>query len=207
MMIGEDWLDLEDSVNYRVISMKGWNRDMIWPETGLEWYAPSPNLPTFIHAYVYLGTVLFEGTTLSEGRGTDDPFLQIGHPGFSYPTSVMDSLARKYNVTIEPITFIPRTMPGKARNPKHEGDTCRGIRIAVANLHSFENPVAFGAELLRVMLDHTESGKIKSLLYNLAGTKERIENFIENPGMDPADSWSIDKQKFLKQRQSYLLYP
>jgi len=207
MMIGEGWLDLNKSANYRVIAMKGWSRDMLWPETGLDWHAPSPNLPTFKHAYVYLGTVLFEGTTLSEGRGTDDPFLQIGHPEFEYQKPVMDSISRRYNVTMESTTFTPRSIKGKAPNPKHEGEHCEGVRISISDLNRFDEPVAFGADLLRVMLDHTKSGTIKPFLYNLAGTKKRIERFIKNDKLLPSDAWKNDKLEFLKLRRKYLLYP
>ena len=71
MMAGEGWLETDSDPILRVIEMDGWNRSMLWPATELPWIAPSPNLPTFEHAYVYLGTCLIEGTSLSEGRGTN----------------------------------------------------------------------------------------------------------------------------------------
>ena len=51
---------------------------MLWPETDLPWVPPSPNLPTFEHAYIYLGTCLIEGTTMSEGRGNRKPLPAAG---------------------------------------------------------------------------------------------------------------------------------
>ena len=60
--------------------MEGWSRDMYWDATGLPWVMPSPNMPTLDTAIVYPGTVLFEGTMLSEGRGTTRPFELIGAP-------------------------------------------------------------------------------------------------------------------------------
>src|SRR5699024_5423670 len=80
MMVGEHWIDTTDSTDLRVIPMKGWKRSMKWPDTGLNWIPPSPNLPTFRHAYLYLGMVLFEGVNISEGRGTKDPFMKVGAP-------------------------------------------------------------------------------------------------------------------------------
>src|SRR5699024_5356082 len=53
MMVGEHWIDYEKKPALRVIKMKGWDRSMKWSETGLEWFAPSPNLPRFENAYVY----------------------------------------------------------------------------------------------------------------------------------------------------------
>ena len=63
-----------------VIAMQGWRRDMYHDATGLPWVLPSPNIPTPDTAIVYPGTVLFEGTNLSEGRGTTRPFELVGAP-------------------------------------------------------------------------------------------------------------------------------
>ena len=67
-----------------VVEMEGWRREMFADETGLPWVMPSPNMPTLDTAVVYPGTVLFEGTLLSEGRGTTRPFelrRRAGHRG------------------------------------------------------------------------------------------------------------------------------
>src|SRR4029453_1282184 len=63
-----------------VIPLAGWRRPMYFDETGLPWVMPSPNIPTLDSAIVYPGAVLFEGTMLSEGRGTTRPFELIGAP-------------------------------------------------------------------------------------------------------------------------------
>ncbi|HEX9368449.1 MAG TPA: DUF1343 domain-containing protein, partial [Vicinamibacterales bacterium] len=63
-----------------VVPMDGWTRSMYFDQTGLPWVLPSPNIPTLDTAIVYPGGVLFEGTTLSEGRGTTRPFELIGAP-------------------------------------------------------------------------------------------------------------------------------
>ncbi|MDX1591155.1 MAG: DUF1343 domain-containing protein, partial [Balneolaceae bacterium] len=65
MIAGEEWVNFESEPQLRVISMEGWSRSMKWPDTGLEWIPPSPNLPTYEHAFIYPGTVYFEGTNLS----------------------------------------------------------------------------------------------------------------------------------------------
>lgn len=69
--------DVPDPV---VVPMAGWHRTMRWHETGLSWVMPSPNMPTPDTALVFSGTCLFEGTNLSEGRGTTRPFELIGAP-------------------------------------------------------------------------------------------------------------------------------
>ena len=63
-----------------VVPMEGWRRDMYFPDTGLPWVLPSPNLPTWSSALVYPGQVLWEGTNISEGRGTALPFEMFGAP-------------------------------------------------------------------------------------------------------------------------------
>ncbi|MED4585056.1 DUF1343 domain-containing protein [Brevibacillus choshinensis] len=63
-----------------VIPMRGWTREMLFEDTGLPWVPPSPNMPTVDTAEVYPGNGLFEGTNLSEGRGTTRPFEWIGAP-------------------------------------------------------------------------------------------------------------------------------
>ncbi len=64
-------------INLSVIAMEGWQRSMLFPETGLPWIPPSPNMPTFDTAEVYPGMCLFEGVNISEGRGTTTPFQLI----------------------------------------------------------------------------------------------------------------------------------
>jgi len=78
MMKNKKWINYENEPIVNVIKMEGWERDMIWPDTGLEWIPPSPNLSTFNQAFFYSGTVFFEGTDFSEGRGTEKPFLTAG---------------------------------------------------------------------------------------------------------------------------------
>src|SRR5207249_4518122 len=63
-----------------VVPMEGWRRRMLFPDTGLPWVLPSPNMPTFDTAVVYPGQVLLEGTNLSEGRGATRPFEIFGAP-------------------------------------------------------------------------------------------------------------------------------
>ena len=64
-----------------VVTMEGWRREMYHDDTRAPWVMPSPNIPTLDSAIVYPGTVLFEGTNVSEGRGTTRPFELVGAPG------------------------------------------------------------------------------------------------------------------------------
>lgn len=198
MMIGERWLRVVKQPKLRVIPAEGWERDMKWPNTGLEWHPPSPNLPTFEHAFAYLGTVLFEGTNISEGRGTSDPFLKIGAPFLNLQEDKLAKLQENFpGVNIQQITFTPVSIPGKARNPKYEGQSCRGVKIVVSNYDTFD-PVLFGVRLLKLMDEASEQVEIDDFIFKLAGS-EAIQNY--NTGV-----WQGQIDTFREARKPYLIY-
>lgn len=124
-----------------VVPMRGWRRSMLWAETGLPWVPPSPNMPTPDTALVYAGAVLFEGTNLSEGRGTTRPFEFVGAPWID-----ADALAETMNreqlsgVYFRPAVFEPTFH-------KHAGQRCGGCQIHVTDRRAFR-PVLAAVTLL-----------------------------------------------------------
>lgn len=203
MMAGEEWLSTENKPEIKVIEMSGWERSMLWPETELPWIAPSPNLPTFEHAYVYLGTCLIEGTTLSEGRGTENPFLTIGSPGTQLSD---DNFARLNNqisgARIEPIEFTPETIPGVASNPKHEGQQSFGVRIFVDDYRLYD-PFQNGLILLAELMKNSPDASTNNFLYRLAGT-EKVNQIIS--GEVEPDEADFGLDSYLDARNAYMLY-
>lgn len=198
MMTAERWLHTVKQPRLKVIKMKGWERSMKWPETGLEWYPPSPNLPAFEHAYMYLGTVLFEGTNISEGRGTSDPFLTIGSPFTKLSDDSLQFLRKEFPaVSIEPVTFTPKSIPGKSLNPKFEDQQCFGVTIKVENFDDVD-PVRFGVSLLKMILTDSNKAKMNDFIYKLAGSVA-VKTF-------DTKQWGQDITSFKKDRQPYLLY-
>ena len=203
MMTGENWIDFNQQPDIRVVEMEGWDREMRWPDTGLNWVPPSPNLPTFEHAFLYLGTVFYEGTTLSEGRGTPNPFLTIGDPTTKLTPEQLNHLQNlSGSLTIEEATFTPISIPGFAPTPKHEGSESYGISISALD-YDFD-PVLAGLEIFKTMLDATEVYEQYRFLYLLAGTRE-IDRLIG--GDISVDQLEFDLDSFLERRSSYLLYP
>ena len=198
MMIGERWLQVEQQPRLRVIPAEGWERTMKWPETGLDWHPPSPNLPTFEHAFAYLGTVLFEGTNISEGRGTSDPFLKIGAPFLNLKKDQLAALKEEFpEAGIEAITFTPASIPGKSLHPKYEGETCRGVKIGIKDFGSFD-PVLFGVRLLEVMEQSSGQVEMNDFIFKLAGNKE-IKSFNTS-------GWEGEIAAFREARKPYLVY-
>ncbi len=112
-----------------VVEMTGWRREMSFADTGLDWIAPSPNMPTEDTAWIYPGMCLVEGTELSEGRGTTRPFEQCGAPfvdGHALAAR-LGELTRDHpvgEVCLRPCTFLPMFQ-------KHAGRPCGGVFLHV----------------------------------------------------------------------------
>jgi uncharacterized protein YbbC (DUF1343 family) len=107
----------------RVVPMDGWQRAMTFPETGLPWVMPSPNMPTFDTAVVYPGGCLIEGTLLSEGRGTTRPFELWGAPSLDLEPLLSLDL---HGFTLRPVEFQPTFQ-------KHADQSCRGVQVHVTD--------------------------------------------------------------------------
>ncbi|NBC65522.1 MAG: DUF1343 domain-containing protein [Bacteroidetes bacterium] len=202
MAVGENWLDTDAQPHIRVIQMDGWTRDMKWPDTGLDWVAPSPNLPTFDHAFMYLGTVYFEGTSLSEGRGTDDPFLTAGAPATYLSDGVLEDLNNlSGNVSVEAAEFTPESIPGVAISPKHQDTVCYGVKISL-NGYDFD-PVRTGLGIFASLVQSTPENDTRDFIYLLAGSTE-IDQLMS--GEVSVDEIDFELDDFLKNREGYLLY-
>ncbi|TVQ03643.1 MAG: DUF1343 domain-containing protein, partial [Balneolaceae bacterium] len=200
MMVGERWINFEKEPDVRVVPMEGWNRDMKWPDTGLRWVAPSPNLPTFEHAYFYLGTVFYEGTTLSEGRGTIDPFLLMGDPSTTLSDEDIERLQNiSSSIRIEPTQFTPMSIPGVAPTPKHEGEVCYGVYLSAID-YEFD-PVRAGLEIFSIIMRATKTYELRPFRYRLAGTRD-IDRLIR--GQIHAADIDFGLEGYLEQRKAYL---
>lgn len=128
-----------------VIPMEGWKRPMTWAGTGRPWVSPSPNLRSAEAALAYPGTALLEATNVTEGRGTESPFLLLGAPWLD-PSAFTISAP---GFQLEPVSFTPRSSPA-APSPKHQGQQCRGLRVRVTDPAAAE-PYRLGVTLLAVL--------------------------------------------------------
>ncbi|MEO6212276.1 MAG: DUF1343 domain-containing protein [Vicinamibacterales bacterium] len=129
------------NADLQVIPMEGWRRGMFYDETALPWVMPSPNIPTLDSAIVYPGAVLFEGTGLSEGRGTTRPFELIGAPWIDGDRYAAAMNARELpGVHFRPVFFEPTFQ-------KHAKHPCGGCQLHVADRQVFK-PVRTAIEML-----------------------------------------------------------
>lgn len=194
-----------------VVPMEGWRRDMYFDDTRIPWVLPSPNIPTVDTAVVYPGTVLFEGTNVSEGRGTTRPFELLAAPWVD-----AEPFASALNrLDLPGVRFRPAVIEPTFH--KHAKTTCGGCQIHVLDRQTFR-PVEAGVALIAAFracapdrfqwrdppyeYEHT-----KLPIDILAGSSELREQ-IES-GMaarDIARSWQDPVSKFETARRRYLIY-
>lgn len=120
-----------------IVPMKGWKREMFYEDTKLPWVLPSPNLPTIDGCFTFVGTVLFEGTTLSEGRGTTRSLEIIGHPKikpFEMYAEIQSIFDRNKlsGFKLRPMHFLPTFQ-------KHKGLPCGGYQIHITERLKFDS--------------------------------------------------------------------
>ena len=132
--------------NLHVVPMEGWIRSMVYQDTGLPWVLPSPNIPTPETVFPYVGTCIFEGTNLSEGRGTTKPFHLIGAPWLR-PDEVIDrfNTYQLNGIMLRKHYFTPMFS-------KHQNALCAGIEFHVMD-HEKAELVYAGMVLFKIIKD------------------------------------------------------
>ena len=193
----------------KVIRMKNWRRNSFFSDYNIEWVNPSPNIPDFETALIYPSTVFLEGTNVSEGRGTENPFKQIGAPFINSKELITELNSFQQNgISIKPLSFIPVSIPGKAENPKYKNVRCNGISINIENPAEFR-PIVFGIQLLYTLHRlYPEKFRFESAFFDrLMGEKHTREMIINNETPDVIiTSWKPGLENFIKIRTKYLLY-
>ncbi len=137
----------KEKANLEVIKMQYWKREMYFEDTQLPWLLPSPNLARAECSFTFPATVLFEGTILSEGRGTTQSLEIVGHPKiepFSFYENHLSSIVKKSRLegfSLRPITFLPTFQ-------KQANKVCGGFQIHVTNKSTFK-PWRVGQMIMR----------------------------------------------------------
>jgi uncharacterized protein YbbC (DUF1343 family) len=187
-----------------VVPMRGWERSMWWEDTGIPWVNPSPNLRSVDATLLYPGTVFFEGTNATEGRGTDKPFQLIGAAWLTDAGTV----AREMNALRLPGVRFDSTSRTIAPNGgfKFGGKTIPMIEISVTD-RNVVRPVEVGVRLLRAIYTHHRSEwQWGPSIERLAGT-DQLRQAVEQGTIDAllAD-WSRQASDFQAQTKKYWLY-
>jgi uncharacterized protein YbbC (DUF1343 family) len=197
--------------NVEIARMERWERGAYADRTGLPWVLPSPNMPTLDTAIVYPGTVLFEGTLLSEGRGTTRPFELVGAPGVDAErfAAAMNGLELP-GVFFRPAVFEPTFQ-------KHAKQACGGCQIHVLDREAFR-PVLTGVALIQLFRHAGPSGfhwrqppyeyEHEKLPFDILAGSDVLRKQIEANAspLDIAASWHDDEREFARLRAPFLLY-
>ncbi len=194
-----------------VYAMKGWNRSMLFRQTGMHWVPPSPNLPTSDSAQVYPGQVILEGTNLSEGRGTTTPFELWGSP-YLKTELILECLAeaKLAGLVLRPARFQPSF-------DKWKGQSCTGFQIHVTDPEIYR-PYATSLTLVQaVIAAHPEEFKWNpppyeyefrhlpiEIITGSASLHSELEAGVPVP--DLAQSWQPQLRDFAQLCAPYLLY-
>jgi uncharacterized protein YbbC (DUF1343 family) len=199
-------------VDLDVVPMAGWRRGMLWRDTGLRWVMPSPNMPLPETAMVYPGQVLWEGTNVSEGRGTCRPFEIFGAP-FLRPERLLERVPPPAveGALLQPFSFKPTFH-------KWAEQECRGFHVHVLDAKAFQ-PYLTSLALLSAILREpgerfawrdppyeyeTERLPIDLILGD-AGLRKAVEKGVEP--LDLWEDWQGDLSEFREGRRGLLLYP
>jgi uncharacterized protein YbbC (DUF1343 family) len=215
MTVGELAVYFHDELHINprmeIIQIAGWNRDSFFDESGLPWVMPSPNMPTLDAAIVYPGMCLFEGTNVSEGRGTTRPFEIVGAPWID-PEKLCSAMQAFHlpGVYFRPLYFQPTFN-------KFQKLLCGGSQMHVTDRKSFR-PVKTALCLLFVLLrDHRNEFRWKDppyefvtdrlpidILWGNSWIRQDLENGV--PPDEIERKWQGGLSVFLKAREKYLLY-
>ena len=192
----------------RVVKMRNWSREMWYDETGLPWVLPSPSMPTLDTAAVYTGTCFFEGTNVSEGRGTSRPFEIFGAPWID--ARVLRSEMMSYDlpgVAYREAYFSPFEW-------KFRKEPCSGLQVYVTDRATFKpmlTGIAAVATIHRLWPDEfqfrppSSSGKC---FFDLLGGSPRLREMIQ-AGVSPLDmekTWADELAGFVAETKDILLY-
>lgn len=210
-IVGEQWLSGLDDLSLSVVEMENWNRAMTWSDTGLDWIPPSPGLPTIESALIYPATVQFEATTLSYGRGTEQPFSQVGAPWIDGPALANELNGRNLDgVNFVATRFTPGTDP-VAVDPQYDGIEISGVKIEITDVGRFE-PVGIGVHLLdAVLAQAAEAGEEpldRSQMFDLLAGQSTLRAGLQS-GTVPEDivaAWQSDLDAFDRISQKYQIY-
>ncbi|MFI0272033.1 exo-beta-N-acetylmuramidase NamZ family protein [Streptomyces luteogriseus] len=192
---------LTEPVPLETVTMSGWKRSDFYDASGLPWVPPSPNMPTPETALVYSGTCLFEGTNLSEGRGTTRPFELLGAEGVDRRWAAAVNELALPGVRFREAYFAPTFS-------KYQGKTIGGVQVHVHDRQAFD-PVRTGIALL-VTAKQVWSGfawRPDNWIDKLTGSA-RVRTMID-AGADTDEvvaGWQRELAAFCGTRRKYLLY-
>lgn len=193
-------------VELEVVRVRGWDPGSTAQSTGLPWVPPSPNMPTADTASAYAGTGYFEGTNLSEGRGTTQPFQFVGAPYLDYRYSDRLNAHGLPGVRFREGYFVPTFS-------KHTGKTCAGVQLVVTDPEKYEAVPTAVAMLVEARkydaFEWREDADPKRPFWidKLSGSP-RLREMVDagSEVREIVAAWRSEVRDFERTRRPYLLY-
>ncbi len=183
-----------------VIPVENWKRDQWFDETGLAWINPSPNMRNMNQATLYPGIGAIEYSNISVGRGTDQPFEQIGAPWID-GVQLAERLNARHlpGIRFYPIRFTPKSS-------KYANEECQGVFMMVTSRTALQ-PARVGVEVASALFSLYGSKYEPNNMWRLVGAESIVTRIQQ--GEDPAaivSRWSADEAQWRRLRAKYLLY-
>jgi uncharacterized protein YbbC (DUF1343 family) len=194
-----------------VVPVQGWTRNMWRDQTDLPWVNPSPNIRTLNAAIHYPGTVFFEAINVSEGRGTDAPFEQIGAPWLDNVKLVAEMNALK----LAGIQFSALDIPVSATGRKYPGETLKGVRFTITDRDTYRPLETSLIMIAKIRQMHPNEFQWRGAnqreptmltIERHGGTKKLKEAIDAGTLAALLQQWKQDQAKFAQRRAPYLLY-
>lgn len=194
------------SCRLKVAWMSGYEREMWFDDTGLQWVPPSPNMPTLTTAILYPGLCLFEGTNMSEGRGTTKPFEYIGAPWCNGErwAETLNALNLS-GVLFRPIVFTPAPA---AENTKHAKEVCGGVAIHITDREGF-SPIETVTHMLSTLsTEHKDHFAFRPTHFDrLIGNSWLRDALINEESADTIRAqWTEELQVWCENTTQYRIY-
>ncbi len=202
---------LKIDCDLEVIRMKGWKRRFLFPDCNLPWVMPSPNMPSFVTSLVYPGQVIWEGTNVSEGRGTTRPFEFMGAP-FLNPGGLLEKLKELdlQGVHLRVTAFRPTF-------DKWSGKLCKGFQLHITDIKKFRPYYTSVSLLWAILGNHADDFQWLAPPYEYEFHKfpidiitgsDNIRKSLE-AGKHPKElelEWRKEINQYLNIRENVLLY-
>lgn len=189
--------------NISIVPMQNYRRDMWWEDTGIPWVRPSPNLRTVDATILYTGTVFFEGTNLSEGRGTDKPFQLIGAPWLTDAGAIARALN---DLRLAGVRFdsTSRTI---AEGMKHGGQTIPMIEVTLLDRNRVQ-PYRVGAKMLEMIrARHPDEWQWRTASIDRLAGADELRAAVDAGAVDALlVKWEAEAAAFAEARKAYLIY-
>jgi uncharacterized protein YbbC (DUF1343 family) len=189
MINGEYWLKDSLQCKLKVIACSNYTHDSLYKLP----LNPSPNLQNMLSIYLYPSLGFFEGTYLSEGRGTEFPFQVFGAPDLKNADFI----------------FTPKSIEGVSKYPKHKDQKCFGVDLRGINVDELISKKEINLEWILFAYKNVEDQEhfFNSYFYNICGTNQLKEQIIQGKSAEEIrKSWQLELDSFKLIRKKYLIY-